>query len=517
MPASAYLQLIRRWGIVLAIGVVLGALAAFLLTERMTPTYESTSTILVEQLPIEGQPVGRNEVETGAVLASVYTELVTTQPILERAITDGGLTITAAELRDRLSVEQAPQSPIIRITGAAATAADARAVSVATTDAFIATASEGLTTAPVRLSVVEPAGEPIAPVSPRRALNVAAGALAGLLACAGVIAAAVRVDNRVTRIEQVEAIAGVPALGEVHQLLHRVRGRGADEDIRTLRARLLPSLQPDDLGEFGRRIVVVTGPRSGEGTSVVAANLALAFGVAGFRTLIVDANLRDPALTAMFGAVDQPGLIDVLASDRAVLPADVIRETGRTAVSILPAGPVTPASADLVASAEVRALFRDLREAFDLVIVDAPPLLEVADASALAALTDLAVVVARPGKTRASDLRAAVQELTRSGRAVAGVVLDSGARGSRKLRAVPDVPEVEGAPELDVHESEMTDLASVRDRAPGLVHAGTSSPAEGPDGRHDIADRAPGRRAVEPYSDDAPARVARRRPRRAGS
>jgi capsular exopolysaccharide synthesis family protein len=202
------------------------------------------------------------------------------------------------------------------------------------------------------------------------------------------------------------------------------------------------------------RTLVVTSPDPQAGKSLTAANLAVGLAQTGRRVVLVDANLRRPALHEYFGLANESGLSTLLtATDGS--PAPYLRATGVDGLRLLPAGPASPQAPQLLGSAAFAGLVARLRDDADLVILDSPSLLAVVDAALLTEHADATLLVARaaPGPltwlsrrlrgratpaTPAQRLRAATEQLQQARASVLGVLLNDvsglGGRDQRSYR-----------------------------------------------------------------------------------
>jgi capsular exopolysaccharide synthesis family protein len=171
------------------------------------------------------------------------------------------------------------------------------------------------------------------------------------------------------------------------------------------------------------RSLVVTSAVPGEGKTTTAANLAVAFAQRGQRILLVDGDLRRAELHGIFGVSRDPGLADLLLGTGE--EGACIRETDVPGLSLLPAGTVPlEALTDPIASGALRPLLDGLQQRFDLVLVDAPPVMVTANATILATHADGVVVVVRADHSRPEIAREAIQQLTAVGANVVGAVLN---------------------------------------------------------------------------------------------
>jgi capsular exopolysaccharide synthesis family protein len=257
--------------------------------------------------------------------------------------------------------------------------------------------------------VVDRASVPSSPASPRPKRDAVLGVLLGLVAGLSLAFLIDLFDRRTKSVEDLEARYGLRALAAIPQ---------RHKDPATTRERQVV-LEPFRILRNGLgflsvaapvRVVMVTSAVPGEGKSTVAAGLARAAALAGQRVILVEADLRRPTFHEQFAlGDDQRGLTNALVGG--VAAHELLRPvlSGMRNLSVLPSGPLPPNSAELLRSAAMSAVLRDLADEADLVILDAPPLLPVADAQVLLDLpeVDACLVVGRAYKTNRDDVRRA--------------------------------------------------------------------------------------------------------------
>lgn len=194
------------------------------------------------------------------------------------------------------------------------------------------------------------------------------------------------------------------------------------EQLRVLRSQLMLRWYDPAAGS---RVLAVVSPGSDEGRSFIAANLAVVFSQLGERTLLIDANLRNPSQHDLFHLGNQLGLSSLL-SDRCRLEQAVQRIDGLRALSVLPAGPNPPNPQELLGRATFTALLDQARAQFDVVIIDTPAAGETADAHMIAARSDGVLAVARKDVTTAKALMQTVGTMQQGGARVVGSVMNNG-------------------------------------------------------------------------------------------
>lgn len=191
------------------------------------------------------------------------------------------------------------------------------------------------------------------------------------------------------------------------------------ESFRMIRSQLLNKLFKDT--EHKRALAIVS-PDEGDGKSYFAANLAISFSQLGGRTLLVDANLRNPRQHELFGTNNTTGLSAIL-SGRAT--KNVVRTVSSfPSLFILPAGNVPPNPLELVERPAFGLLMRELTNKFDYVVVDTAAASHGADAVAVASRSGAALVLARKGVSRLRAIEAMVQDLQDTSAKVVGSVFN---------------------------------------------------------------------------------------------
>jgi capsular exopolysaccharide synthesis family protein len=195
-----------------------------------------------------------------------------------------------------------------------------------------------------------------------------------------------------------------------------------EEAIRTLRNSIL-------LTDFDRRLrsVLLTSASPSEGKSTVAAHLAATHAEQGKRTLLIDGDLRRPSVHRLYQVPNSVGLSNVLLQQISWRDA-IIRMPEPVGLDILPAGPSTRRASDLIGTALAEIVDEATRE-YDLVFLDAPPLLGFAEPLQMASLVDGVIVVARAGDTSRTALNSVITTLARLRANLVGVVLNEVHRG----------------------------------------------------------------------------------------
>jgi capsular exopolysaccharide synthesis family protein len=168
------------------------------------------------------------------------------------------------------------------------------------------------------------------------------------------------------------------------------------------------------------RTLLVTSVGADEGKSIVLANLAITMAESGRRVVVVDCDLRHPALHQVFGLPDQPGLTTMMLDESLAPPLQV---TSVANVSLIAAGPLPPNPSELISSERFTRVLAAIGADADVVLVDAPPVTAVTDATILATRVDGVLLVVDSGRTRRDTARRAKEQLQHVGARLLGAVL----------------------------------------------------------------------------------------------
>ena len=267
---------------------------------------------------------------------------------------------------------------------------------------------------------------PAQPAYPRTRAVLAAACVSGVLLGLFLVYLLEISDATLASGDDVRRQVRLPCLALVPNLSRRTLGRLRVQDYAALRplggfAEQMRALRTSLwIGQTKPRTIAITGARPAEGKTTLALSLARVAALSGERVILLDCDLRRPAMAGLLG-LDGPGLAELLL-DQAEL-TDVIRHDPLTPLKVVPAGAVGPGSAGLFMTGKMASLLQSLREDFTLVVMDAPPALAMADTRLIAQMADATLFCARWRRTTHDVARNAVALLEEAGANVAGVAL----------------------------------------------------------------------------------------------
>ncbi|MCM8711384.1 CpsD/CapB family tyrosine-protein kinase [Clostridium sp. SYSU_GA19001] len=191
----------------------------------------------------------------------------------------------------------------------------------------------------------------------------------------------------------------------------------AAEAFRTLRTNIQFSSLDEEL-----KTIVVTSTQPGEGKSTVVSNLAITMAQTGKKVLLIDCDLRKPTIHKKLGISNQDGLTSLLSKEKSA--EEVIKASSIPNFYVLTSGPIPPNPAELLGSKRFKALIKELGEVFNVILLDAPPVLAVTDAQLLSTFCSGVVFVAGYGQAEKHAIVRAKELIDKVGGKILGVVIN---------------------------------------------------------------------------------------------
>jgi polysaccharide biosynthesis transport protein len=430
MYLGQYLHILRRRWLSVLITMLLILGLASLVTLAMPRKYTVATRLF---FAVAGESV--SDLAQGSSFAekqmASYAEVAISPLVLTPVIQQLSLPMTPTELAKSVKATVLVNTVILDI---AVTDRDGqRAAQIANAvGAEMSTAAGALTperqdgTKAVQATIVAAAEVPEEPSSPNIVLNLGVGLILGLMGGIGVALLRNALDTKIRSQKDVRALTDTPILGEVaydaevpqHPVILRDEPHAASsEAVRRLRT----NLQFINVAKRSKAIVI-TSSIPGEGKSTIAMNLAVSLADTGVRTILVDANLRRPAIDEYMGIEGGVGLTTLLIGQAQI--QNVVQPFGNSTLDLLPAGQVPPNPSELLGSAAMDRLLKELLASYDMVLLDSPPVLPVTDAAVLSKMADGALVILGADRVRGPQLYAALESLETAGAHVFGLIMN---------------------------------------------------------------------------------------------
>ena len=430
MELRDYLRIAhRRWKLIL--GCVLAAVAAAaLVTFQTTPQYSSSARLFVSTAPSDS-----GDAYTGSLFSAQrvtsYADLVTGEELSRRVIDELGLDMEPTDLAGKISATVVPETVIMQISVTDSSPEQAQRLAQAVAQEVADFVAEletppGKANAPIKATIVDAASLPQTPVSPQPVRNIGLAAILGLLLGLGAAVLRELLDTTVKSHEDVAETTGAAVMANIaydssavkKPLITSLDSHAPRiEAFRVLRT----NMQFVDVDKDSK-VFVVTSSLPVEGKTTTSENLAITMAQAGNRVVLVDGDLRRSKIGENMQLEGAVGLTTVLVGQ--VPLADALQPSSVSGLSVLTSGATPPNPSELLQSRAMNDVIAKLRSEFDVIIIDAPPLLPVTDAALLTAQSDGALLVVRHGKTTKDQVRHSVERLEAVGGRILGVVLN---------------------------------------------------------------------------------------------
>ena len=277
--------------------------------------------------------------------------------------------------------------------------------------------------------VVDKAGVPKEPIRPRKVRNVFLGAIVGLMLGISLAFFFEYLDNKLHGPDEVKRYLGVPFLGpasiapkvpkgNLSELIVFTKSRSPfAESLRTIRTNVVFSLPDEDQNAF-----LITSPGPLEGKTFISSNLSVSMAQMGHSVLLVDADMRRPRVHKLFGISSEPGLSNLVLGQCTLQEA--VRTTQNMPFFLMPAGKIPPNPSEILASRNMQKLLAELRNKYDYVIFDTPPVLSATDSAVLSTSLDGVILVVKAAETTRDNARGALGHLQDVQARILGVILN---------------------------------------------------------------------------------------------
>jgi receptor protein-tyrosine kinase len=412
------------------LAMLLGGLAGFGVSYLSGPRYTTSMQFFVSTTDSGSTSDALQSSQFAQQRVSSYAGLLTGKELARRVVDRLDLRMAPEQLAGEISASTVTGTVLINVSvtdpsaGRATQIADALGTEFPDLVSDLESTGSSRSGTPVNVRLTDRPGPAVAPFPPLSVRDTVLGAVLGLLAGAALALVRVLLDRSVREREDAERLAGAPVVGVVFrddtlERRHTIEQEGsrAAEQYRQLRT----NLQFLDV-DHPPQVIMVSSSVPSEGKTTTTINLAIALADAGRRVTVVEADLRRPKVIEYLQLVGGAGLTNVLAGTADM--EEMLQTWGGRNIRVIAAGPPPPSPSELLGSAQMGLLLEKLRADNDYVLVDAAPMLPVADAWGLAAHTDGVLLSVRYGSTRRDQLAEAAEAVDRVGARTLGVLLN---------------------------------------------------------------------------------------------
>jgi len=279
----------------------------------------------------------------------------------------------------------------------------------------------------INVWVVEKAQLPEFPSKPNRKRNILLGIIMGLFGGVGLALFLEYLDNTIKTPDDVEEKYNIPVLTTVSKIKDKTKtlyklvldepSSAFAESFKSLRASIMLSSS-----DSPPKTILITSMAPKDGKTTIASNLAMAIAGSGSKVLIIDCDLRRPMLHQVFGLENKKGLSTFISGTSGI---SIIRDGLPENLSIIPSGPIPPNPSELMISKRLKDLIRSLKNKYDFIIFDTPPIISVSDTLIISKIVDASLIVTRFGKTTYEMMNHGMKQLAGIEAKVIGTVINA--------------------------------------------------------------------------------------------
>lgn len=429
MDLKNYLYILKRYLLIIVLFVVFTTAITATLVFILPPTYKASTTLMVNQATTE--TINLNDIMTSERLAKTYAEIITKRTIIETVINEMKLSEDYEDFIKKVDVELIRDTQLITISVKDQNAQKAAQIADAIATKFSAEVInlQGDRQSYNTIAIVEKAMAPQRPDSPKKALSIILSFFLSLLTIMGIIFLIEYLDDTFKDELDIKEYLALPHLGTISYIKEAHRKAGslitmADphnpivEAFREIRTNIQFS-QPEKTSKS----FLITSSGPSEGKSQITANLAIIMAQAGYKTILVDADLHRPVMHDIFQVENNFGLTDLLT--KTDLPKVPWQSTDINGLSLITSGSFLPNPAEWLGSTKMYHLIEKLKEAnFHSIIFDTPPIGLITDAAILSSMTDGTILIIESGKTTRNDAQKAIEAIKKVGGEIIGTVLN---------------------------------------------------------------------------------------------
>lgn len=287
-----------------------------------------------------------------------------------------------------------------------------------------------------KIRVIDPAIPPTTPVAPRKKLILLLTFIFGLLSAIFLVVTYDYINDTIKSVDELKHIANLPIFGIIPKIYPPQNGEKENFDpylivhynprshVSEAYRMLRTNIQfIDPTGQT--KALLMTSALPQEGKSITTANLAITLSELGHRTLILDLDLHKPRQHKIFGKEQIPGVTDYITSHGKLSISQIIRETGFKNLYLIPSGTIPPNPSEILSSEPFRKFLSDLKEQFNFILIDSPPVTAVTDTLILSTIVDAVFLVVVEGSSRRENVKRAVELIGNVGGKLKGAIFNN--------------------------------------------------------------------------------------------
>ena len=439
LDLTSIMEIVKKWFFLIMIFMILGLAGAFLYNSTAILKYQSKTTLYVEP-SVSSAGVDYQGILTNQKMVQTYAEIIKSRRVINKVIENLNLNLTYEELMDELTLSSATDTQIITV--AIKDSSSVRAANIANEIANVLIKDLKENMKITNIKVIDEAIENDKAVEPRTTINMIIGLAGGMMVGLLLVFLFEASDKKITTHEDIKKYLNVKTLGIIplNSIDDKIRSKKGKEYVKpvegnTLNIKILSdpnSLVSEsvrmirtNLDFADLKLINVTSTMPSEGKSEFITNLASSFALLDKKVLVVDCDLRKPKVHRNFGLQRGKGLSNILLSKGDVYYKNVIQGfvSNKVRIDVLTAGAQVSNPSELINSKAFEELLKELKEEYDLVLLDCPPVSNLTDGILVSKLVDGTVYVIESNRVDRELVSSTLDELRTNGANLLGTVL----------------------------------------------------------------------------------------------
>lgn len=433
------LILLRKWYILLICFILAAGVSYIVTAFYIKPVYRAETTLFLGKEKDKIGALSLLDLQINSQLVVDYREILKSRLVAEKI--QSKLGIEAVAFQHNVDVTTIKDSRIFKISYDDHDPKLAAKVVNELGTIIMQLASDIIEVKNVK--VIDTAKEPKDPIKPSKKKNVGVAGLAGLVLGAALIFLLEFIDHTFKKPEDIERHLGINVIGTVPAFEGGKRGKKKAKDKKQLEEEYLKNLitanDPKAAASEAFRelrtnlqyksvdkdmkVILLTSPSLGDGKTVTTVNIAITLAQSGKKVLVIDADLRKPKVHHYFGVKNTEGLTNILATDKELKKSVIQTKEGIDNLFIIPSGPIPPNPSEILSSEKMKQLVEKLKDEYDIIFIDTPPVGQVTDAAILTNIADGTMVVVASGQTRIEMAKRAKKALAAINANIIGIVM----------------------------------------------------------------------------------------------
>ncbi|WIV12083.1 polysaccharide biosynthesis tyrosine autokinase [Proteiniborus sp. MB09-C3] len=389
----------KRLWIIILITILFLAASGLVSYFVLVPEYETFTTLMLGKQNmgvISDGVIQYDDLLVNQKLASTYGEIMKSKLVSNEVIENLGLNLSTDQLGKKTNVSLVKDTGIIKIVVDDKSPELAARIVNEIAEVFKKNIANIMKIE--NIQIIDKAEVPIKPVRPRPILNMAIAGALGFIISITVVTFLDYIDNTIKTAADVEKYLELPVIGMIpisskQELIANSTPKSpVSEAYRTLRTNIQFSNVDENI-----KSIVITSSSSNEGKSTIISNLAITVAQTDKKILLIDTDLRKPRIHEIFGISNSDGITNILSENLDYKAALI--STGIGGLDILASGPIPPNPAELLGSKKMKDFLESVKDDYDMVLLDAPPVGLVTDATVLSAKCDGVMIVSAVGQS----------------------------------------------------------------------------------------------------------------------